>query len=122
MHEMMHAFFQFWGDETLNTEPVSAGRIGIGGHGRVWADAMVLVEGAWNRLYEVGMVPFKVNCAVFDSVCISMYQDGWRATAEDMRRWGAPENMVARWGPGGEWGEAGVVPESMRTYFSWVVW
>lgn len=45
LHEMMHVFFHFWGDETLMQIPASAGGIGRGGHGRVWLIVWFLLRG-----------------------------------------------------------------------------
>lgn len=92
VHEMMHAFFNVFCSGDIDAISPCVGGLGSDGHGPPWADAMATVQGVLNHL-----LPFRIDCEIYDSVQRSMGQYGWWATKEDMKRWGASQFDLDYW-------------------------
>ncbi|KAG9230194.1 hypothetical protein BJ875DRAFT_488218 [Amylocarpus encephaloides] len=81
LHEMLHAFLDFFSSSTL---PCAVGGIGATGHGPAWADSMAILQRALQR-----EVSFPVLCCIPIAIQDNIKgEPTWRPSDDQKIRWG----------------------------------
>ncbi|CAG8959393.1 hypothetical protein HYFRA_00001291 [Hymenoscyphus fraxineus] len=100
LHGMLHAFFAIFSDTTYRTVAARDGGLGRRSHGPPFCNALTTLENALRQA-----VTFPVPNTAFRYARQSMLLGWWRPSVETMREWGATEEQVQKWGPGGILGD-----------------
>jgi hypothetical protein len=86
LHEMLHAFFDYYSctcQVCLNKRSVYQGGSGKSGHGPAWANSMIAMAKAVQD-----QVSWDVDIGMMDSIEREMLESNWEPTKEELRRWG----------------------------------